>query len=32
MKQYNDLEVSVQNVGAPQYNYSGTSVLRGAID
>lgn len=32
MSRYNDLEISVQDVGAANYNYSGTSVLRGAMD
>jgi hypothetical protein len=32
MSRFNDIEVSVQNMGARSYNYSGTSVLRGAID
>lgn len=31
MRQYNDLEVSVQNARSDSYQYSGTSVLRGAI-
>jgi hypothetical protein len=30
MGQYQDIEVSVQDVGADGYNYSGTSVLRGS--
>jgi hypothetical protein len=29
MSQYQDIEVSVQDVGADSYDYSGTSVLRG---
>ena len=32
MQQYDDLEVSVQNVGAHGYTYSGESVLRGALN
>jgi hypothetical protein len=31
MTQYNDLEVSVQNLDATDYTYSGNSVLRGSI-
>ena len=31
MRQYNDLEVSVQNARSSSYQYSGTSVLRGPI-
>jgi len=31
MSRFNDLEVSVQNMGARSYNYSGESVLRGSI-
>lgn len=31
MKHYNDLEVSIQDLGARSYNYSGTSVLRGSL-
>jgi hypothetical protein len=29
MNRYSDIEVSVQDIGSPTYNYSGTSVLRG---
>ncbi len=32
MKHYDDLEVSIQNVAAHSYDFSGMSVLRGAID
>jgi hypothetical protein len=32
MRQYQDIEVSVQNLHAHSYNYSGESVLRGPID
>jgi hypothetical protein len=31
MSRYTDLEVSVQSINAPDYAYSGTSVLRGAL-
>jgi hypothetical protein len=31
MNRFDDLEVSVQNMGAHSYDYSGTSVLRGSI-
>lgn len=31
MRQYQDIEVSVQDLGARNYDYSGESVLRGAI-
>ena len=31
MTQYGDLEVSVQSATAPDYQYSGTSVLRGSL-
>ena len=30
LSRFSDIEVSVQNVGAATYDYSGTSVLRGA--
>ncbi len=32
MEHYNDLEVSIQDVGARTYTFSGMSVLRGALD